>query len=278
MSTPFNSRLRITSQPRLAKLASSISGAGIGFRLDRHLEAVGTIAFDHARGSTAGWQIGFIQAQWIETNWAVYRGMTQAAGSVFVQRGRPPARPQQACRDAASASTPFYARVVDGIRTPIGGTASIPFVANLPPSPSYPSAVEVLHSDLPRDRYPYIRTNMLTGQINLLRQAQLEFSFCTMFAAIDPAGTTHFLRGFYWNVNWQADLGLTSAGMIVPHAVPGGNSCNVGGIFEGGPTDPRFLTIMTKPQPVTCNIVAQAATLNPNIKEAAGWPSFDVRR
>ena len=87
MSTPFNSRLRITSQPRLAKLASSISGAGIGFRLDRHLEAVGTVAFNHARGSTAGWQIGFIQAQWIETNWAVYRGMTQAAGSVFVQRG-----------------------------------------------------------------------------------------------------------------------------------------------------------------------------------------------
>ena len=47
----------------------------------------------------AGWTLGLIQLQWIETNWGYYQGEKDIHGSCFVQRGRPPARPAQGCRD-----------------------------------------------------------------------------------------------------------------------------------------------------------------------------------
>src|SRR4051794_28936433 len=47
------------------------------------------------------WNIGWIQAQWIETTWAEYRGQFDSHGSIFIQRARPPARPAQSCRDTS---------------------------------------------------------------------------------------------------------------------------------------------------------------------------------
>ena len=35
------------------------------------------------------WKVGFIQAQWVETNWCSYRGAANTDGSIFIQRGRP---------------------------------------------------------------------------------------------------------------------------------------------------------------------------------------------
>lgn len=46
-----------------------------------------------------GWTLGFIQLQWIETNWAYYQGEKNTGGSCLVRRDRPPARPAQGCRD-----------------------------------------------------------------------------------------------------------------------------------------------------------------------------------
>src|SRR5262245_51967466 len=47
------------------------------------------------------WVVGWVQAQWIETNWANYRGQFDNHGSIFIQRARPPARPRQGCRDTS---------------------------------------------------------------------------------------------------------------------------------------------------------------------------------
>ena len=37
----------------------------------------------------AGWTLGLIQLQWIETNWGYYQGEKDIHGSSFLQRGRP---------------------------------------------------------------------------------------------------------------------------------------------------------------------------------------------
>ena len=47
------------------------------------------------------WRFGFIQLKFITDEWAHYRGDTPAEGSIFVAMDRPPARPQQLCRDSA---------------------------------------------------------------------------------------------------------------------------------------------------------------------------------
>ena len=46
------------------------------------------------------WQFGFIQLKFITDEWAHYRGVTEADGSMFFAADRPPARPQQLCRNS----------------------------------------------------------------------------------------------------------------------------------------------------------------------------------
>ena len=46
------------------------------------------------------WRFGFIQLKFITDEWAHYRGATEADGSMFLALDRPPARPQQLCRDS----------------------------------------------------------------------------------------------------------------------------------------------------------------------------------
>jgi hypothetical protein len=47
------------------------------------------------------WRFGFIQLKFITDDWAQYRGNTSGEGSIIVAMDRPPARPQQLCRDSA---------------------------------------------------------------------------------------------------------------------------------------------------------------------------------
>jgi hypothetical protein len=49
-----------------------------------------------AADSLVGWTFGFIQLERVETNWGYYRGQFNRDGSLFLQRGRRPARPSLA--------------------------------------------------------------------------------------------------------------------------------------------------------------------------------------
>src|SRR6266542_2220712 len=49
------------------------------------LSAVGQATLMGSAGeSCEGWSLGIIQMQWVETNWASYRGRTRAEGSLLV--------------------------------------------------------------------------------------------------------------------------------------------------------------------------------------------------
>jgi hypothetical protein len=106
---PSDCEVRVTARTLLS--APSIQGTTMYFRGAR-MRLSGFATLKGSPGDSAsGWKVGFIQAQWVETNWCSYRGQTNNDGSIFIQRGRPPARTQRACRDCDDSrpiSSVFY--------------------------------------------------------------------------------------------------------------------------------------------------------------------------
>jgi hypothetical protein len=264
---------------------------GTGNVLVPAISADGEVTVHGEAGDTlAGWSFGFIQLERVETNWAYYRGQLNSAGSLFLQRGRAPARTARACVDTSGipALSVFY----DPSST----------VGPMPAGPvAFPLRVQVNGwNDTPGDSYQLRELNSRTNQVNFLREAQLEFLFCTIFAAQDPAGTLHHLAHFYWNVLWQA--------VFLPHftdltrpwhvtLVDAANARNRSQIFQGAPSDRRFMDLLLAPPIDNCNDVAAAASafvdpvsdpgapglppaIPPNVcrRESPVWDDFDVRR
>jgi hypothetical protein len=246
------------------------------------MEAVGTVTFAGVAGdSGAGWAVGFLQAQWIETNWAIYRGQHQTDGSIFVQRARPPARSQQACFDCIGPTvrTLYGTAASPPTIVPATGGPPLPLVASLPASPAFPLTVSVIHRDFPQEFYPFTRTNHTTGQTNGLYEVQLEFAFCFSLVVKDAGGRFQFLHHLYWNLNWQYRF-APAVPPATPVATPvaSSNTANIGNVIPGQPTDRRFLPVLTTPQTTNCNAIALAALNNPNIRESSRWENFDVKR
>jgi hypothetical protein len=267
---PRSASMTITRRPRVN--APNVSGANMMFT-SVALNAGGECEITGAAGDNpAGWTLGLIQLQWIETNWGYYRGQTNLDGSSFLQRARPPARPKQGCRDTLTVGAVFVDNnpgsdrtvAVAGQRFPIKMAARFP--------------------DGPRDSYPLTRTNSLTRKTNFLREVQLEFHFCTVLSLRSPAGTYQHLKHFMWNTHWQARFRPTNfANVAAPWTITLtggrlGNMAAVSRVFSGGPTDRRFAPIITAAAAPNCNRTATNAANSPNARESRVWANFDVRR
>jgi hypothetical protein len=217
-----------------------------------------------AGDSLAGWTFGFMQVQGIETNWGDYRGEKDPEGSMTLQRGRPPARRIQVCRDATKTG-----RKVDFFFDSKSVTA--PF----PSGPAaFPMAIEVNNwADTPGEFYRLRERNSKTGNVNFLHEVQVELPFLTVFAARDPAGAFTFLAHFFWNVHWQARFRPASfADLAQPwnvQLVPGGNAKNVGPVLLGDPQpanarERAMLAALTDPDlENNCNNLRDAAADQP---------------
>lgn len=226
----------------------------------------------HAGDSPAGWELGFVQAQWIETNWVSYLGRHDSDGSLFLQRGRPPARPAQGCRDTVGAVGAIWYNAADNGTT---GSLHAPLSARF--------------YDKPGDDCALVERNGRTGKDNYLSEAQFEFHFCTVLVLRDPGGVFHQLCSFYWNVHWQASFHpshFTPAGpthwSIRP--VRNGNSSAVSHVIQGSVTDHRFRNLITGPATQNCNAIFAAAerSVEPPAgggrHESAHWHEFNVGR
>ncbi len=267
----------------MAPVRSTVSNGvrGASFRLSSGIECVGTVTLHGAAGDVGtGWNVGFLQAQWIETNWRAYRGLTQADGSVFVQRARPPARPRQACFDCLVAGAPFYGTGASpATLVPATGGPALSLVVPLPASPAFPSTISAIHADVPGDFAAFSLRNGRTGKTVFLSEVQLEFHFCTSFVVREPGGRLHFLQNLYWNVHWQNRFTFPNAAASPTiAAVAAGTAANVGHVIAGPINDGRFTTVLTTPQTTNCNNIAGTAEQRPNLVEAQGWPLFDVTR
>jgi hypothetical protein len=246
-----------------------------------NIAATGEVTLNGSAGDDAsGWTAGFIQAQWVETNWCSYRGRNNSDGSIFIQRGRPPARIAQACRDCVDTSPVndiFYSAF------PAHGVIA----RGRPAGSAFPQRLTFRFDDTPAESCNLIETNSLTGQPNYLAEVQLEFFFCTVLSVRDPNRVFHHLASFYWNQRWQATFrpltfGVAPTFQITP--VAAGTGANTGPIIRGTPTDNRFTGVLTSLQSRSCNDVfraaraAVAAAGAANRHESRMWTSFDVRR
>ena len=265
---PNSASVSITTQPGVN--APVVNAANVRFQATI-IRATGQVDINGlAADATAGWFVGWIQAQWIETNWGYFRGQFDNHGSVFHQRGRPPSRPAQACRDTVGAvGTIFY-------------STSATLRRGVPAGGPFPTTISVGFNDTPSETYPLSVVNSLTGQPNFLREVQLEFHFATILVVRDPAGVFHQLKHFYWNLHWQHRFTPTAfppgPGTMTVTAVPNGVGANTSRIFDGAATDRRFSGVLTSAQTQSCNQVAGAAAGAPNVREARRWANFDVTK
>lgn len=264
---PGSASVAVTSRPGVN--APAVSATNVRFT-SRTIQATGQVRFNGSPGdSTAGWFIGWIQAQWIETNWGYFRGRLNNHGSVFHQRARAPARPNQACRDTVGPVTDIFYSLSAGLRSGITSAA-------------FPATVSVVFRDTPGETYPISVVNSLTSQPNFIREVQLEFHFCTIFVVRDPGGVFRQLKHLYWNMHWQYRFSPTAfppgPGSLTVTPVAAGIGGNLSRAFSGAATDRRFAGVLTSVQTQNCNQVASAAFTSPNVREARVWENFDVRR
>ncbi|HLJ46477.1 MAG TPA: hypothetical protein VKU01_10745 [Bryobacteraceae bacterium] len=270
---PGSGNIRLTNRPAVGAPVINDPTADVTFPIAQQIRAVGSARFNiGAADPIAGWFLGWLQAQWIETNWGYYRGQTNGDGSAFYQRARPPARPSQACRDTFGPVGQIFYGVEPTRRA----------VLPAGPSPAGGALVSTNFNDGPSDTYPLSVTNNLTHKTNWLREVQLEFHFCTVLVVRDPAGNFTQLKSFYWNTHWQYRFHASVFPMTAAHtrseAIAGGVAANVGHVIEGAVTDRRFTGVLTSLQTQSCNDFAAAESANPNIRESRVWDNFDVRR
>ena len=270
-----SAKLRITAHPHVNPPA--IQGSQMAFT-GTPIRAAGEVTLLGAPGDDASkWQAGFIQAQWIETNWCFYRGGAPNDGCIFIQRARPTARPVQSCCDCVDGSPPsklFYSTIPahGEIATPAAGAA-------------FPLKLTVSHFDQPSDAVNLVEMNSHAAsggrKPNYLAEAQMEFHFCTLLSVREPSGRFHHLLAFYWNVHWQATFRPTAFRNPPPgfhiQVVHEGTSAAVGHIIKGSPTDRRFIGILNSVPVQSCNQIASAEITGPNRHEAPVWKDFDVR-
>lgn len=249
--------------------------------------AVDLIGENASNGNAAdpskGWTLGVIQLQFVETNWAYYRGATNSDGSAFVQRARPPARLNQACRDTIN----FGAIFVDNNIPPPGYRSPGIFPSRLYdqfetlPNEYFPVYMGIKFSDAPTATYKTLLTNTRTNKPNYLRESQVEFLFCSILSLKTPAGNYQHLKHIYWNVRWQSRFEPINprmpGGPLCAIPVDRGTAATVSPVYEGGPMDRRFVHIITQPT-LQCSDLTDRGINHPDIQCEPVWKSFDIRK
>ena len=267
---PGSAHIHVTTYPAVSK--PTVDHGQVHFKCSSKINAEGSIILIGSQPAV-GWKLGFLQAEWADTNWLYYRGQSDADGSVFLQRSRGVTRPIRVCRDVEPETDVFYTDA-DKLATVSAGDA-------------FPLTLNVKHSDNPKDAGPAVVLNTKTGKNNFLREAQLEFLFCTVLCAQDPEGKYHQLKSFYWNVRWQAVFQPTDFANPSGHwhvtPVTAGQGQATGGVIDGEPTDKKFNKVLLNSSVRGCNAMVPLYTTQltpgtPNWRESTKWESFDVTR
>jgi hypothetical protein len=239
------------------------------------IEATGSVTLVGGQPA-AGWALGFIQIEWLDTNWLYYRGRQNNHGSIFFQRSRPPSRPSKVCRDVKAETDVYYE---------FGGSPPTVTAADV-----FPKTLTVHHFDKPGDEAKAVVKNSLTGEDNFLREAQLGFLFCTVLSARDPDGNFHHLKSFYWNVRWEArflphDFSAPLGKWFVT-PIPAGTTSARSHVIEGEPTDKRFKDVLMDLSVRGCDAIIPLYQPPPDKvlpvghpcrRESRIWDNFDVR-
>ena len=254
-----SAKITITSRPSVNQPTIDVAHQKAKFN-GSNIQADGEVTL-----TAGGWELGFLQAQWIETNWVHYRGHSVGDGSLLLQRGHPPARARQACRDTVGPVADIWYNAVPGQNQN----------AVVPGGAVFPLKLTAHFFDNPSDDCNLVEVNSLNGADNFLREAQFEFHFNTVLSLRETAtGNFHHLLNFFWNAHWQTRFLPAAFTNPAPAAwtitsIAGGNSASVSHVIQGGPTDGRFIGVLTSAQTQNCNQLFAAAETS---VETAGFP------
>jgi hypothetical protein len=221
----------------------------------------GSVELAGASGeNAAGWKLGFFQLQFIETNYARYRGRSTSDGSAKVTRSH-----QILCRDSFSTASGnlwyapqnFDPSRVQGVfnATMLSATGTLLMTSGI--------------NDAPRETYDIKVLNTRTRQQNFLYHADIAFHFCAMLVAENPHHQFTVLKHFYWNVHWEAHFEPDVAGK--PRLTRTDHfALNVQRqVHSGVPNDSRFKNhIFSRSLPIS-NTVAQ--TRAPRTEFSNDW-------
>lgn len=254
---------------------------GDGVRVDAEITLIG-----QPHESIAGWQIGFIQLQYVQTSWFQYRGVHDSDGSILRARDRSTAWPSQLTRDQdvdkapPPSGTPWTAADTS---TPHNYQGQIRTVPNLTIFGTGDKLDEfgtkivlICHEDFPRSDVPkrFDNTAFSPPRKNLLYSAQIGYAFCVAVVAKPPApARPMFLKHFYWNCRWRVhfthlygvDIALREQkDMLVSVQHP---------IHTGLPQDTRFARRFFD---MTLPIANKQASHHPVIKQSKKWENWHV--
>lgn len=239
------------------------------------------------------WRFGFIQLKFITDEWAHYRGVTETDGSMFLALDRPPARPQQLCRDSNGTigrferfpflgSPVFYgAETVLSPSTLIGTRANgfLPLNTKIPASGSM--LITILFGDSPERFHELTKDNpeFTPARNNILYSLYSGGAYATMFAVQKgPGNPIVVMKSFQWNVRWRAHFRTDAAGML--QQVPGRGDVqdvNISHVVTGPPNDPRFQNSILDTNLPNCVDVIQQAFADPRAMHTSKkWEDWDV--
>jgi len=246
------------------------------------------------------WRFGFIQLKFITDEWVQYRGVP-GDGSVFLAMDRPPARPQQLCRDTYTQGAigpdgtfdlpmvpPLFPLFYDGdqpfnnlTRMVARHAGFLPAGTTIPANGRLP--VSIYFADSPNRSYNLIENNeaFAPPRQNFLYSLYSGAAFATMFAAQKGVGRPiEVLKSFLWNVRWRAHFRRDAAGLIqqLPPKDSGEMRLTISKVVNGEPDDGRFpRSAIRDPRLPTCNDLLIRASTNPVRRTSRQFEDWEVR-
>ncbi len=261
--------LRITHPP--GRTSSSLRGQSLILATsDIQADAIITVR-PSRQGEVLpiGWKFGFIQLQLSETNWAYYKGVNAADGSVLVNYGSSAARGTDLCRDTERAGQIWYTGAGDADSTKESKTA-MPLPWTLP---------TFYFGDSPEGELALEFRNPKTGRLNRLEEAKLSLSFLTTLSMRDPKVVFTHLRNFSWSVTWHVrrSPGNTPRPDF-PFLSGSGGTCSA--VRTGPPSSSIHCALLTDEgrRARNCNEVASGAVMHPVVEASAKWQRFDAMK
>jgi hypothetical protein len=257
------------------------------------IRATAIVTVRGAAGDDVGfWRFGFIQLKTITDEWAHYRGATPADGSVFVAMDRPPARPQQLCRDTAGiinplSRLPYLEPVIFYYpETALTGSVAEFATAVLPLGTKIPGAgnltFRLKYSDSPGRRFAIdiTRVNQKAKTLNFLYSLYSGNAYATMLAVQKgPGKPIEVMRSFQWNVRWRAHF-ETKPGMPTLQIPPRPGDfaeMNISHVVMGPPNDLLFQRAILDSTLPNCIQMAQKAFAGPVVLESTKWEDWKVQ-
>ena len=212
------------------------------------------------------WEFGFIQLQLSETNWAYYKGVSPADGSMLVNYGATQARGGDLCRDTKVEGQIWY--------TGAGAANSSKESSMAMP---LPWVIPTFYfGDSPKGQYALEYRNPKTKILNRLEEVKLSLSFLTTLSMRDPKANFTHLRNFSWGVTWHVRRapGNTPRPDFPFEAGSGGTYSP---IRNGPPSSAMHREFLTSEsgRVKNCLLLAENAIAHPAINASAKWQRFD---